>query len=118
MTRNSERGTRNSERGTRNAELGTRKMGKAEISWKRRIEGGTRRELYARHVGDRWLFYIRERRFDPWQALPDPPLEDWLELLDGVQRRIQRRLLRPEEQLRIQKAISERFPGATTELKP
>ena len=31
----------------------------------------------------------------PW---PEPPLEDWQELLDAVRRRINRRLLRPEEE--------------------
>ena len=35
---------------------------KAEISWKRRTEDGARLEIYAHHVGDRWIFYSRERR--------------------------------------------------------
>ena len=86
-------------------------MPKAEISWKRSIEGGTKMEVNARRAGGRWSFYIRERRYEQWQAMDHPPLEDWLELLDGVQRRIARRLLRPEEELRVKKAISELFPG-------
>ena len=86
-------------------------MPKAEISWKRSIEGGTRMEVNARRAGGRWIFYIRERRYEQWQAMDHPPLEDWLELLDGVQRRIARRLLRPEEELRVKKSISELFPG-------
>ena len=87
-------------------------MAKAEISWKRQTEEGLRHEVYARRVGDRWIFFERERRFEQWQKLADPPLADWLELLDGVQRRISRRLLRPEEELRLKKSIGERFPGA------
>ncbi len=87
-------------------------MAKAEISWKRRTEGGERLEVYARHVGDRWIFYSRERRLGQWEAVADPPLVDWLELLDGVQRRINRRLLRPEEEARVKKSIKERFPEA------
>jgi hypothetical protein len=85
-------------------------MAKAEISWKRENEEGTRLQVYAHHVGDRWVFYARERRFDRWLEVADPPLEDWLELLDGAQRRIARRLLRPEEEGRIKKVIRERFP--------
>jgi hypothetical protein len=42
----------------------------------------------------------------------EPPLEDWLELLDAVQRRINRRLLRPEEEDRVKASIRERFPDA------
>ena len=83
---------------------------KAEIGWKGRTAEGLKREVYAQHVGDRWKFYEREKRYDQWQAMPEPPLEDWLELLDAVQRKIQRRLLRPEEEARIKQAIRERFP--------
>jgi hypothetical protein len=32
--------------------------------------------------------------------------------LDAVQRRINRRLLRPEEEARVKKSIRERFPDA------
>ena len=83
---------------------------KAEIGWKGRTAEGVKREVYAQHVGDRWKFYAREKRYDQWQAMLEPPLEDWLELLDAVQRKIQRRLLRPEEEARIKQAIRERFP--------
>ncbi len=84
---------------------------KAEISWKGRTDEGLRREVYAQHVGDRWLFYAREKRYDRWEALKQPPIDDWLELLDSVRRRIARRLLRPEEEQRLVKTILERFPG-------
>ena len=87
-------------------------MAKAEISWKRRTDTGERLEVYAHHVGDRWIFYVRERRLGQWQPVAEPPLVDWLALLDSVQRRINRRLLRPEEELRLKKAILERFPDA------
>ena len=87
-------------------------MAKAEISWVRTTEEGEKFQLYAHHVGDQWNFYIRHRRFDQWQALKQPPLADWLELLDSVRRRVQRRLLRPEEVQRIEKTIRERFPEA------
>ncbi len=71
---------------------------------------GVRLQVYAQHVGRDWRFFARERRYDLWQAVADPPLEDWLALLDAVQRRINRRLLRPEEEARIKKSIRERFP--------
>jgi len=87
-------------------------MAKAEISWVRTTEEGGKFQVYAHHVGDRWIFYSRQRRFDQWQELKQPPLEDWLELLDSVRRRVQRRLLRPEEIQRIEKTIRKRFPEA------
>ncbi|HYT61617.1 MAG TPA: hypothetical protein VEL06_15680 [Haliangiales bacterium] len=85
---------------------------KAEISWKGRTADGLKREIYARRVGGEWRFFARGKRYDPWQALERPPLEDWLELLDAVRRRIARRLLRPEDELRLQKTIHELFPEA------
>jgi hypothetical protein len=85
---------------------------KAEISWKRRTAEGERVEVYARHVSKRWRFFVRQRRFDQWQPLPQPPLEDWLELLDAARRRLARRLLRPEDVGRIEQSIRERFPEA------
>lgn len=87
-------------------------MAKAEISWVRTTEEGEKFQVYAHHVGKRWIFYRRQRRFDQWQELKHPPLADWLELLDSVRRRVQRRLLRPEEIQRIEKTIHERFPEA------
>jgi hypothetical protein len=86
-------------------------MAKAEVSWKRVTPEGVKLQVYARHVSRQWRFFVRERRYDQWQPLPDPPLEDWLELLDAVQRRINRRLLRPEEEDRVKQSIRERFPG-------
>lgn len=85
-------------------------MARAEISWVRTTEEGEKFQVYAHRVGDRWNFYIRRRRYDPWEDLKDPPLEDWLELLDGVRRRVQRRLVRPEEIERVEQRIRERFP--------
>ena len=85
-------------------------MGKAEISWKGRTEAGVKREVYARRMGGRWNFFVRERRNEQGQEMEAVPIEDWLELLDGVQRRINRRLLRPEEELRVKKRIVELFP--------
>ena len=87
-------------------------MAKAEISWKRVTEDGVRLQVYVHHIGREWLFYARERRFDQWQAVADTPLEDWQELLGAVRRRINRRLLRPEEEARVKNSIRERFPEA------
>ena len=86
-------------------------MPKAEISWKRDTPEGQTLQCYAQHVGRQWIFYQREKRFDQWKQIKDPPAEDWLALLDSVRRRINRRLLRPEEEALLQKIITERFPG-------
>ena len=87
-------------------------MPKAEISWRRVTSDGIHLQVYVQHVGRDWRFFTREKRYDQWQAVPEPPLEDWFELLDAVQRRINRRLLRPEEEGRVKKTIRERFPDA------
>ena len=87
-------------------------MAKAEISWRRTTAEGTRLQVYVQHVGRDWLFFAREKRFDQWERIENPPLEDWLELLDAVQRRINRRLLRPEEEERVKRSIRHRFPEA------
>lgn len=87
-------------------------MAKAEISWRRMTQDGVRLQVYARHVGRDWRFFVRGQRYEQWQAEEEPPLEDWLALLSAVRRRIQRRLLRPEEEGRVAKTIRERFPDA------
>lgn len=87
-------------------------MPKAEISWKRVTEDGVKLQVYAQHVGRDWRFFAREKRYDRWQAIAEPPLEDWLELLDSIQRLINRRRIRPEEEDRVKKSIRERFPEA------
>jgi hypothetical protein len=88
-------------------------MPKAEISWTRRDDEGQRWQVYAQRFGGRWLFYARRRRFDEWQSQPNPPLEDWMELLDAVRRRVPRRRLPPVEVERVKQAIRERFPEAS-----
>jgi hypothetical protein len=86
-------------------------MPKAEISWKRITPEGETMQCYAQRVGGEYLFYSRGKRFDNWERVKEPPLEDWLELLDSVERRIGRALLRPEEEVRVKKMILDRFPG-------
>ena len=85
---------------------------KAEISWRRVTEEGIRLQVYAQHVGGEWRFFVRERRYDQWQAVEQPPLDDWVELLDSVRRRINRGLLGPEEEPKVLKTIRERYPEA------
>jgi hypothetical protein len=78
---------------------------KRDISWTRRNDAGERVEIYVEQSGDRWIFHSRERRPDPWRLVEDPPLEDWLQLLDAVERRIGRQLMKPIEADRIRKII-------------
>jgi hypothetical protein len=42
--------------------------------------------------------------------VPEPPLEDWLALLDAVQRLITRRRYQPADEERLRRQIRERFP--------
>jgi len=85
---------------------------KAEISWKRTTPEGERLQVYAHHVGKEWRFYIRQRRYENWAPVEQPCLEDWLELLDGIRRRVARRRLPPDEANRVTKTIRELFPDA------
>ena len=66
--------------------------------------------MYAERFGGNWSFYWRHKRYDQWKLEEFPPLEDWLELLDGVRRRMQRDLLPYGEDKKIIKQIRERFP--------
>ena len=83
---------------------------KGEIGWKRRDEDGERVQVKAKKVGHDWRFHIRCKRFDDWREHPEPPLEDWRELLGNVRRRIQRHRISVEEEDRLIKIIREHFP--------
>lgn len=87
-------------------------MAKAEISWKRVTADGTKVQVYARQVGGEWRFFSRTRRYEQWQAVPQPPLEDWLALLDALQRLIPRRRYQPDDEVHLRRRIRERFPDA------
>ena len=89
-------------------------MPKNDISWKRRTPEGEKVEVYAHHVGKDWNFYTRGRRFEDWRLTPQPPLEDWLALLDGIERLVARDRLPPVEADRVRTTIRERFPEAET----
>ncbi len=87
-------------------------MPKAEISWKRTTDDGVKLQVNARRVSREWRFSRREKRFDQWQPVLEPPLEDWLALLDAVQRLITRRRYQPADGERLRRRIRERFPEA------
>ena len=87
-------------------------MPKAEISWKRVTEDGAKLQVNAQRVGGEWIFSQRAQRFDQWQRVPEPPLEDWLALLDAVQRMITRRRLQPVHEELVLRRIREKFPEA------
>ena len=84
----------------------------ADITWKSLDEHGEKREVYAERVNQEWRFFARPGRYDNWEPLADPSLDDWLELLDGVRRRVQRRWFPPEVESRLEVTIREKFPDA------
>ena len=83
---------------------------KAEIGWVTQTDEGERFEHFARKVGKQWKFFVRRKRFDQWEAVENPPIEDWLELLEAVRRRVVRRLYQPDDVDRLLRMIRERFP--------
>jgi hypothetical protein len=91
-------------------------MAKDNISWGRRDADGGDLELYAHRVGTRWDFYHRPGREHgrnwEWQKLDTPLLEDWLEVLDAVRRRVARRQYLPKDVAAIEAEVKRRFPKA------
>lgn len=87
-------------------------MAKQEISWKKTDENGEKWQVYAKKTGDSWQFFHRHKRFENWEPFKNPPLDDWLELLSGVDRRINRQLLKPEESKKVRRTIHQYFPDA------
>jgi hypothetical protein len=87
-------------------------MAKGGITWKSETADGEERQATAERIGGRWVFHSRAKRFDDWKLVAKPSLEDWLEVLDGVRRRIGRHLMRPEEERHVIELIREHFPGA------
>jgi len=85
---------------------------KAQIGFERKLEDGTKREVSVNHTGGNYRFYAREKRFDEWEFVKIPPMEDWLMLLDAVRRRVTRRKLMPDDEERLVRTIKERFPEA------
>ena len=83
---------------------------KAEIGFERRLEDGTKREVYVHHTGGSYRFFARPKRFEKWEAVENPPIEDWMELLDAVRRRVIRRKLVPKVEEHLVRTIRERFP--------
>jgi len=84
--------------------------GRGEIQWKSRGPDGERIQVRARKRGERWEFYRRARRFERWSSWPDPPREEWLRLLDAIERRVSRRLFPPEEPERLRARLDRLFP--------
>ena len=85
-------------------------MPKAEISWKRVTEEGEKLQVYVQHIGRDYHFFPRATRFDVWQRVKNPPVEDWLALLDAVERLVNRRRYQPDDEERLRRQIRERFP--------
>ncbi len=85
---------------------------KSEISWRRTDDEGNRVEVNARRFGGEWRFHQRARRHDLWQRVEDPPVEDWLALIDALERRVTRRLITPDEVKRVRREFQLRHPNA------
>ena len=86
---------------------------KAEIGWTTHGDDGVKRHVYAQHVGNAWKFFERPKRRGrdiEWIPLIDPPLRDWLELLDCVERGYVRRRFMPDDIESIRTRIRELFP--------
>ena len=87
-------------------------MARDDIEWVREDAEGARIEVKAHQIRERWDFYWRLGRSYGWEKLPEPLLGDWLEVLDGVERRVQRRQYPLDEPGKVRRLIRQRFPRA------
>lgn len=86
---------------------------KAELGWTTPGEDGVKRHVYAQKVGSDWRFFERPKRRGrdiEWIPMPEPPLADWLELLDAMERGYVRRRFMPDDIKLVRKRIRELFP--------
>jgi hypothetical protein len=86
---------------------------KAEIGWTTPGDDGIKRHVYAQHVGGDWRFYERPKRRGrdiEWIRLENPPLQDWIELLDALERGHVRRRFKPKDIVAVRKRIHELYP--------
>ena len=73
------------------------------------MEDGHKVEIEVeRGLDHQWRFYLRTRRNLPRLHF-EAPLEDWLELLDAVKRRVGRRLMKPKDVEALEEDILLRF---------
>lgn len=91
-------------------------MAKDNIAWTREDTEVGELEVYAQRVGTQWLFFCRPGRSHgrnwEWQPLEEPLLDDWLEVLDGVRRRVARRQYLPKDVVALETEVRRRFPRA------
>jgi hypothetical protein len=87
-------------------------MARDNIEWVRKNAEGEKIEIKAHQIRERWDFYWRPGRTWGWNVLETPLLEDWLEVLDGVERRVNRRQYPLDEPAKVRRLIRERYPDA------
>jgi hypothetical protein len=87
---------------------------RTEIAWTKVVDD-VKHDVRARRAGDGWDFASRVGRGNQWQPLARPALEDWLQLLDGVRRRVGRHRKQPEDERQLLRVIREHFPGVEIE---
>lgn len=87
-------------------------MPRLEVTWSSETADGEKRQVCGRGGGDRWVFYARRKRFDNWEELASPTLEDCLALLDGVRRLGGRHRATAKDEAQLRAFIRKRFPDA------
>ena len=86
---------------------------KQEIGWTTDSEDGQVRHVFAHRFGGDWEFFERPKRRGrdiEWTPLENPPLSDWMELLEALQRRADRDLVPPAQVEAVKAMIRSRFP--------
>lgn len=87
--------------------------GKNEVGWTTPGIDGVKRHVFARKFGGEWAFHERPKRKGKdvqWQKIGTPSLNDWLDLLENLERRAARDLTPPSQIEAVRQRIREKYP--------
>ncbi len=76
---------------------------------------GKKRSVRAERFARKWTFKTRFRRYDNWQAVPQPSRDMWETLLDALERRYPRREGVTDEDLKQVRAVVAGLPAEEEE---
>lgn len=72
---------------------------------------GAKRSVRAARFARKWTFKVRARRYENWQAVPEPSRDMWETLLDALERRLPRREGVMDEDVKDVRAAIARLPA-------
>lgn len=86
---------------------------KTEVGWTTPGPDGVKRHVSAHKFGGVWIFHERPKRKGKdihWKEIKTPTLNDWLDLLESLERRAARDLTPPDQVDAVRNRIRECYP--------